>query len=150
VTRPLATLAALVGALLGPLALSAPTAWLLIPVHAVFSAMVGLGAALDGWAGRPERARLWGFGYLVASALMVGGLQLGADTRSAGMAYWGGPWLAVLLWGWIPPLLAGGAGWVGGYRERRLVRRAVRARQAAVASSSGSSPPSASSARRSS
>ncbi len=128
-SRALATFAALLGLLLGPLALSGPTAWLLIPVHAVFSIAVATGAVLDGWSGHPERARQWGLGYLVASAVAVGALQLGAETRGAGLGYWSGPWLAVLIWGWIPPLLAGMAGWIGEYRERRLVRRSVRARK---------------------
>jgi hypothetical protein len=123
-SRVLAAHAALLGLLLAPLALSGPTAWLLVPVHAVFSVLVSLGAALDGWRGHPDTARRWGFGYLVASALMIGALQLGAETRGAGMAYWGVPWVAALAWGWIPPVIAGFAGWIAEARERRLVRRA--------------------------
>jgi len=149
-TRVLAVQAGILGLLLAPLALAGPTAWLLIPVHAVFSTLVTLGAVLDGWNGRPESARRWGFAYLVATALMIGALQLGAQTREAGFLYWSGPWISALAWGWIPPILAGGAGFVGDWRERRLGTRAVRRRQRVPAPSSGSSPPSASSARRSS
>ena len=107
------------------LALSAPTAVLLVPSHALLSALVCLGSLTHGWAGHPDTARRWVLGYLVATGAAVGALELGTAVRQGTVAYWGVPWTLMLVWGWIPPLVAGGAGILGGLRERRLVHRTV-------------------------
>lgn len=124
--------AGLLAFLLVPLALSGPTSLFLLPAHLAFAAVTSTGALLDGFDGCPERARRWGFVFLVASAAMVGALELGADVRSTGMLYWGPAWLGALLWGWIPPVVCGMAGVMGEGRQERLVRRAVRARRRAA------------------
>jgi hypothetical protein len=124
-SRLLSILAGLLSVLLVPLALSGPTA-LLVPVaHLAFSLSVCTGAMLDGLDGWPERARRWGFVYLVATAAAVAALQLGADVRHQGAWYWGVPWVSILAWGWIPPLVSGLAGSLGVARARRLTRRVV-------------------------
>lgn len=130
-TRLLAMVAGLLAVLLVPLALSGPTAQLVPVAHLGFSLAVSIGALLDGLDGWPERARRWGFAYLVATAATVGALELGADVRHQGMAYWAFPWFSVLLWGWVPPLVAGIAGTVGGFRARRLAAGVLRHRRAA-------------------
>ena len=128
--RLLSIVAGLLAVLLVPLALSGPTA-LLVPVaHLAFSLTVSLGAMLDGLDGWPERARRWGFVYLVASAATVGALQLGADVREQGLGYWGIPWIAILSWGWIPPVVSALSGMFGVARARRLSRRTLRIRRA--------------------
>lgn len=129
--RLLALFAGLLGLLLVPLALSGPTALLLTPTHLGLSLVVSAGAVLDGLDGRPERARRWGFFYLLATLLMVAALEIGASAHDRALSYWGVPWGAALLWGWIPPLVSGAAGVVGRAREKRLVRRVVRTRKAA-------------------
>ena len=131
-TRLLAIVAGLLAVLLVPLALSGPTALLLLPAHLAFVLVTATGAILDGLDGMPERARRWGFVYLVATIGMVAALQLGGDLRGQALSYWGIPWLAALLWGWIPPVVSGMAGAVGNARQRRLVTRAVRARHQAA------------------
>jgi len=125
--RVAAVFGGLVGVLLVPLALAAPTAWVLVPAHLLFSVLVTIATTGEGFAGRPERARLWGLAYLVASVAMVAALELGAGVRSS--RYWIGPWVLVLLWAWVPPVAAGLAGWMGEARERALGRRAVRSRR---------------------
>lgn len=121
----LAAFAALLGMLLIPVALVSPTVWLVPPAHLAFSVVVSVGAVLEAVAGHPDRARLWGAGYLVASIAMVAGMQVGSDVE--GRAYWYVPWLVVLLWGWAPAVVAGLAGWVGEpirtWRSDRAVRR---------------------------
>jgi len=130
-TRLLSMGAGLLAVLLVPLALSGPTAQLVPVAHLGFSLAVCTGALLDGLDGWPERARRWGFAYLVATAATVGALQLGADVRAHGIAYWAFPWFSVLLWGWVPPVVAGVAGMVGVFRARRLSDRALRHRRPA-------------------
>jgi len=132
VGRLLASLAALTGLLLPFLALSAPTAVLLIPGHALLSVLVCAISLVHGWSGHPEPARRWLLGYLVATAAAVGALEVGASVRGASVAYWGVPWVALLAWGWVPPLVSGGAGVLGNLRERRLVARTVRRRREAL------------------
>jgi hypothetical protein len=131
VSRLLVILAGLLAVLLVPLALSGPTALLLLPAHLAFAIVTSTGALLDGFDGWPERARRWGFVFLVVSLATVGALQLGADVRGLAMGYWGIPWLGVLLWGWVPPVVCGFAGVMGSARRDRLVRRAVARRRAA-------------------
>ncbi|MCA9493710.1 MAG: hypothetical protein KC621_27445 [Myxococcales bacterium] len=135
--RLLALFAGLVAFLLVPLALSAPTALLLPPSHLLLSALVSMGAVTDGLAGRPERARRWGFFYLLATLAMVVSLEVGARVRGEALAYWGVPWVVVAVWGWIPPLVAGGAGMLGSGTERRRVRSAVRRRRRRAAEIDG-------------
>ncbi len=124
--RLLAILAGSLGFVSMPLALSSITSWLLVPCHAVLTAVACAGAVAEAGGGRPERARLWGLAYLVATALMLGALEVGA---ARGGGYWSLPLAAVLMWGWVPPLVAGLAGWWGGARRRRLATRAVRQRK---------------------
>ena len=119
----------LVAVLSIPLALAAPTAWVLVVAHLGFTAIATVGAALEGLAGHGERARLWGLFYLVATVLMVATLEFAATERGAGTSYWAAPWLAALLWGWIPPVIAGLGGLFGEERARALTRRAVRRRR---------------------
>ena len=127
-SRLLAIHAGLLGIVLVPLALSGPTALLLVPAHLGFSAIVALGAVWDGIDGWPERARRWGAFYLVATLAMVAALELGADARGGGLGYWGVPWTAALCWGWLPPVVAGLAGWWGAARQARRIRRIVHRR----------------------
>jgi len=132
VGRLLATLAGLTGLVLPLLGLSAPTAVLLIPGHGLLSVLVCVGSLAHGWGGVPDAARRWVLGYLVATAAAIGALELGAMVRSASVSYWGLPWTVILAWGWIPPLVCGGAGVLGALRERRLVHRTVRQRRQAL------------------
>lgn len=122
-------LATVTGLLLPPLALSAPTAILVVPGHLLFAVLVVIGAVIGGWAGRPEGPRAWMLGYLVITLATAAALEVGAELRGAGLGYWGIPWTAVLLWGWLPPVVAGLAGWLGVQRRQRLSRRAVAARR---------------------
>jgi len=119
----------LTAALLVPLALSGPTAWFLIPAHGLFTVLAIFGPLAEGLAGHPGRARLWALGYLVATALMIGALELGAEVRGSARWYWGAPWLAALAWGWIPPVVSGFAGTLGEARRRRLSSAAVERRR---------------------
>lgn len=130
-THLLAIVAGLLAVLLVPLALSGPTALLLLPAHLAFVLVTATGAILDGLDGCPERARRWGVLYLVASVLMVAALELGGDVRGMALTYWGVPWVAALVWGWIPPVVSGFAGVLGTARQRRLVTRVVHARHVA-------------------
>lgn len=122
--RILAVFGGLVGLLLVPLALAGPTAWLLLPAHGVFALLATAGSVVEGVAGRPQRARLWLLGYLVASVAMVAGMELGSMVR--GQSYWTLPLAILLLWAWIPAAVAGVAGWFG---EHRLLARTRRSRR---------------------
>jgi hypothetical protein len=126
-------LAAIIGGLLGvllvPLALSRVTALFLLPAHGLLTVVAVVGAFAEGWSGYPERAKLWGLGFLVATALMLGTLEFASDARAAGSSYWAAPWVAVLVWGWIPPVVAGLSGALGGLRRRALSSRAVALRR---------------------
>ena len=84
-----------------------------------------------------ELARRWGFFYLLATLAMVVSLEVGARVRGEALAYWGVPWVVVAVWGWIPPLVAGGAGMLGSGTERRRVRSAVRRRRRRAAEIDG-------------
>jgi hypothetical protein len=105
-------LAAIVGGLLGgllvPLALAAPTSLLLIPAHFLFTLLASIAALGEGLSGRPQRARAWGGAHLLASILMVAGLEVGARVHE--VRYWIGPWILALLWGWLPMVVGGAAG----------------------------------------
>lgn len=127
--RLAAVLGALLGILLVPLALVAPTAILLLPGHLAFTVLATAGAVGEGIAGRPERARLWGASHLVASIAMVGALELGS--RVDGRAYWIVPWVFAVIWGWIPAVVGGLSGWMGEAIRRKLSDRAVRRRHQA-------------------
>ena len=76
--RLAAILGGLVGVLLVPLALAAPTSLLLLPAHLAFCALASAAAIGEGLAARPERARLRGAWSLVATIGMVAALQLGS------------------------------------------------------------------------
>ncbi|HHO50671.1 MAG TPA: hypothetical protein ENK18_07290 [Deltaproteobacteria bacterium] len=136
--RLLAIFAGCSALLLVPLALSAPTAWLLVaPVHLALAGLTCAGGLVDGIAGRPEGARRWGLFYLLASLAMVAALELGGMLRAPrlmGVAvpglYWGGAWCLVLTWGWFPPVFCGGMGVVGELRRRRRTHRVLRRRRA--------------------
>lgn len=130
VRRLLAILGGLLVVVSVPLALARPTAWLLLPAHLALTVIATCGALAEGLRGRAERARLWGFGYLTATLLVVGTLELAARVRGVWAGYWGPAWVALLLWGWFPPLVAGMAGMVGDARARRRTARAVRRRKA--------------------
>ncbi|MBT3223715.1 MAG: hypothetical protein HN348_31995, partial [Proteobacteria bacterium] len=82
--RLLAVFAGLFGVLLFPLALSAPTAWLLLPAHLFFSILIVVGSVGEGLVGHPVRARIWGAMYIVATGAMFAALTLGSDVRGSG------------------------------------------------------------------
>jgi len=126
-----AVLGALLGVVLVPLALTGGTAWLLLPGHLTFAGACAVGAVFAGLDGHPWRARAFGGGYLVASLLIVGALALGSQARD-GSWYWMVPWGAGLVWGWVPPLVAGAMGMVGESRRRARTRRVVRKRRRAM------------------
>ena len=130
-SRLLVIAAGLLAILLVPLALSGPTALLLIPAHLAFAVVVCTGALLDGFDGCPARARRWSLVFLVATVAMIGALQLGADVRGLAMGYWGIPWLGTLLWAWIPPVVCEIAGGFGSVRRETLTRRTISRRTAA-------------------
>ena len=127
--RLLAIFAGLLAVLLVPLALGGPTTLLLLPAHLGLSLVVSTGAALDGLDGHAERARRWGFFYLLATLAMVVALEVGAGVRGKSLGYWGVSWAVMLLWGWAPPVISGFSGMVGAARGRRLVRSTVRRRR---------------------
>ena len=130
-SRLFALLALATGIALWGVSLSGPTALLLLPGHLLFGVLVMTGATLDGWAGRPEAARGWLFAYVVHGILLVALLEMGADVRGEARGYWGLPWTALVVWGWVPPLWAGSMGVVGVWRRRRLVHSVVAARKKA-------------------
>jgi hypothetical protein len=129
-TRPLALVAAVLVLVQIPLALSAPTAALLVLAYGLQCAVVSAGAAIDAFRGRATRARRWGFAHLVASVLVVAGLEVGARVQGGTWSYWGLPFAWVLAVGWLPPLVAFGLGALATDRGRRRIRRLVRARRA--------------------
>jgi hypothetical protein len=128
VRRSLAIAGGLCALLLLPLGLSPVTAWLLLPGHLLLSALTVGGALTEGLAGYPERARRWGALYLVASFGMAASLEVGAAAHHGGFLYWGAPYTMALLWGWIPPVIAGFSGPVGQARRKAAVARALRRR----------------------
>lgn len=119
----------LIGVLLVPLGLSGPTAWLLIPAHFGFTVVATLGAATEGLLGHAERARLWGLFYLVTTLAMAGTLEVATMARGDTLVYWVAPWLAALLWGWVPPVVSGIAGMFGEERARNMLKRSIRHRR---------------------
>jgi hypothetical protein len=129
--RLAAILGALLAAVLIPLALSPTTAWLILPGHLTFTLLASAAAVAEGWLGHPGRARAWGGGYLVASVGMVAALELGS--RVFGQGYTWLPWTAVLIWGWVPPVVSGLSGALGEQRRRRLARLSVGQRKQAAA-----------------
>jgi hypothetical protein len=109
-----------------PLGLVGPTSWLLLPVHAALTAVAVAGALMEAFRGAPERARLWGFAHLLATLGVVASIEVGR--RVSGGAWWVVPWLGILAWGWIPIVVAGGAGWIGEVVSRWRSKRTVRKR----------------------
>lgn len=138
--RVAAILGALLGLFLVPLALTGPTAWLCLPVHFAFALGVTAGAVGEGVAGHPERARVWGAGYIVVSIAMVGALELGSTV--AQRSYWLFPWLVLLLWGWAPPVAAGLSGMLGEHIRLLRSNRAVKRRHRRAAKAKRKTAPS--------
>ncbi len=101
-----------------PLTLSAATTWLLVPAHLVLTVTACTGALAEAVSGHPARARLWGFMHLVATALTLGGLQAAETLRGEPDWAWAFPFTVMLVWGWIPPVLAGSAAWWAAGRRR--------------------------------
>ncbi len=130
-TRPLALVAALLVLVQVPLALSAPTALLLVVAYGLQCVVVTAGAAVDAFRGRALRARRWGFVHLLASVLVVAALDVGSRVQGGTWSYWGVPFAFVLAVGWVPPLLAFGLGALAVDRGRRRTRKLVRARREA-------------------
>jgi hypothetical protein len=122
----LGVLGALFGVALTPLGLSSLTAWLIIPGHLTFCALVCVASVVEGWDGEPERARRWGGWSLVVLVGIVAGIEVGR--RISGDTAWVS-WTAVLMWGWVPPAVSALAGWLGALRRRRLDGLARRRRR---------------------
>ena len=117
----------LTGILLIPLSLAGPTAWLLLPAHLFFTVLTSVAALGHGLTGQPVQARLWGFGYIFATVSMVAALELGSEVNHS--AYWVAPWMAAVIWGWIPPTIALLSAWFGDLRRAFLSDRAVKHRK---------------------
>ncbi|MCB9681348.1 MAG: hypothetical protein H6733_07720 [Alphaproteobacteria bacterium] len=127
--RLFAVLAGLLGVLVVPLSLSAGTSWLAIGAHLALTWLtVGLAIA-EGMAGRPGPARAWAVWHALATAGLVGALQVASWVPG------GWSWLPVFAlvasWSWMPLATALLAGRVGEVRRRRLAARAVARRRAA-------------------
>ena len=124
-------LLAIVGALTAlfalPLGLVGPTSWLLLPVHASLTAIAIVGAGMEASRGAPERARLWGFAHLLVTLGTVVSIDVGR--RVSGGVWWVVPWLGILAWGWIPIVVAGGAGQVAEVVSRWRSKQVIRQRR---------------------
>ncbi len=126
----LAIFGALIGLLIIPLGLVPPTTVLLVPGHLLLTVLATVGALTEGLGGRPERARLWGFGYLVSSVLAVGALEIASHRTES--SWWLAPWFLMVIWGWIPPAVAGAAGWLGEPIAKNRLKRVLRRRRKAL------------------
>lgn len=129
--RLLAIFGGLTGILILPLGLVAPTAWLLVPAHAAFTALCILGALLSAARGAADAARRWGAWHIVATIGAMTGFELGRRAQEG--AWWMAPWLLILLWAWIPMVVAGLAGAVGERLGRAWDQRVVARRRVALA-----------------
>ncbi len=130
-TRPLGLLLALLVVVQLLLALSAPTALLLVIAYGLQCVVVCAGAAAHAYRGRATRSRQWGFAHLVTSTGIVAALEIGARVQGGTWSYWGVPFGFVLAVGWIPPIVAFGLGALAVDRGRRRAQRHLRARRAA-------------------
>lgn len=129
--RVLAVLTGLLGVAVVPLALSAATSWMAILGHlALSAACVGL-SITDGAGGRPMAARGWGVFHLCTTAGIATALHAASWTR--GGWGWTVPLFAVLLWAWIPPIVAFASGAVAQRQAAWWARRTVARRHAALA-----------------
>lgn len=129
--RLLAVFGGLTGIFIVPLGLVAPTAWLLVPAHAAFTAVCIVGALLSAARGHADGARRWGAWHLIATVGAMTGFELGR--RASDGVWWVAPWLLILLWAWIPMVVAGVAGAAGDLVRAWWDRRVVARRRAALA-----------------
>lgn len=127
----LAVFGGLTGLLVMPLGLVGPTAWVLVPAHAAFTALCVVGALAEAVRGRGEAARRWGLWHVVATIGAMVGFELGR--RASGGAWWIVPWLLILCWSWIPIVVGGLAGMFGDWAGRAWDRRVVERRRRALA-----------------
>ncbi|MBN2797789.1 MAG: hypothetical protein JXX28_01460 [Deltaproteobacteria bacterium] len=114
--RLLGSLAALLALSLVPMGLTPVTAWLVLPAHAALSLMILLGALLAGLRGAGDTARRWGLASLLTTLALVAAM----DLASEGAGWWAGPFAALSLWAWIPPVFGGVMGALGDLRSGRL------------------------------
>ena len=130
-SRAAASLAALIGVLLVPLALAAPTSFVLIPAHLSLTLLTLVAIGADTFHGRPGRVLAWPVLYVGASVAMVVALEAGFSVRTAGWYTLTPvfPWVVTLTWVWTVPL-AGLVGYeLARMRRRRLSRIAVARRK---------------------
>ena len=131
-SRFAAGLASLVGLLLVPLGLAAPTSFVLLPAHLFFTVLTLVAVCSDAFLGRPGRVMVWTALYVVASLAMVVSLEVGFSVRPEG---WYAltpivPWAGAVIWGWVVPV-AGVIGFeIARLRRRRLSKIAVARRRA--------------------
>jgi hypothetical protein len=124
-------LTVLIGAPTAALALSSGTSWLVVPGHLLFS-LVAVVAALSALVeGRPGRARTIGLLYLGFSVAAAAALGWGAEMRGERWS-WVLPWVAMLAWGWVPPVVSAVSAWGAAARARSVRRAVVRNRKAAL------------------
>ena len=82
-----------------PLALAPNVVWIVIPGHLIFSLVVTLGAAQQGFDGQPRGVSGWGVLYVATSIAIATAMSFGEQTRMSW--YWMVPWAFMLLWGWL-------------------------------------------------
>lgn len=131
----MASIAAFLGLVVVPMALSGPTSWLGAVVHLGLTAVVLVGMLRAAVGGSPRAVVAWAGGHLLATLGFVGALEVGASVRES--AYWAVPWIAVLAWAWTPGALLLALGPFASLRDRALSRAATRARRAAEAGRRG-------------
>jgi hypothetical protein len=120
-----------------PLSASPVTSWLGVVVHLGLSVQCAILSTVAGLGARGGEARAWGL-WSVLTTLGLGAALHVASWADGGRAWWG-PFVLVLLWGWIPPVVAALAGalgdeaWVVASRLAARRRRASRPGAASVA-----------------
>ena len=117
------------GVLVVPLAASPVTSWLGVAVHLGLTVQCVVLSLVAGLAARGGEARAWGL-WSVLGTLAIGAALHVASWAEGGRAWWG-PFVLVLLWGWIPPLVAAVAGALGDEVWELASRRAARRNRAA-------------------
>lgn len=110
-----------------PLALAPNVVWMVIPGHFVFSLVVTLGAAHQGFVGHSRGVTGWGVLYMVTSIAIAASMGFGEETRLSW--YWMVPWALMLVWGWIPAVTILFASMFAPARRRRLNAKAIRSRK---------------------
>ena len=110
-----------------PIALAPNVVWMVIPGHFIFSLIVTLGAAQQGFAGQGRGVSGWGVLYVVTSIAIAASMSFGEDARISW--YWMVPWTFMLLWGWVPAVTILAASMFAPVRRRRLNFRAIRSRK---------------------